>query len=430
MNRGPVRLAIWMGATLSAAVALAPVRGVVAQQDGSSDRGAASDDNESDEKKDDSAEKPLLTIRRESSGVDIVPGPLWDPACSGPIERALKIAQVHIKFGVFEHGNVQAFDDATLFLDLAGKELVDSDCRRTVGPPQTIESLRSETARMRRIAHRTVFGRFPLIRALDLNLEDEPESQVRFYRMPGEARRTAVREALTQIGKSASTMPLDVIVLVPGESGQDRQAAALSDLVDAESPSAFAKVPNLMLFLGMLREQLDPMPAWDSPDPAFDPVCRQFLKRISPANELRSLMIVMVREFTDESHDGYWVQAQQRTFEASSLEKAEDDSSKLENDKARIHETLAHDKSRFNLAIIAGIAALFLLSLCCHAALSIASASHFAGWQKWLVVPTSGFLMGMILMPLIMLTLQRWLPPPDTPVLSGGWWPCAAGALA
>src|SRR4029077_2527257 len=135
--------------------------------------------------------------------------------------------------------------------------------------------------------------------------------------------------------------------------------------------------------------------------------CRQFLKLIDPEKEPRSVMLVMVRELADESGDGCWVQVQQRTFEASSLEKADEDAQKLEADKVREHETLTHDRSRFGTGIVAGVIVLFLLSVAVHWGLSLTTVHRAGGWQRWLAIPISGFAVGLALTPLIMWAMKR-----------------------
>lgn len=391
------------------------------------------DDKSETDKKKDTPEKPPLKIRRESEGFDLIAGPWFESPASPAAEStglAMRNAQIHLKFGASERGNIEEFDAARQSLNEAAARLAALDSKHLRSVARTVRRLQQETALLRREALTTFFGRFPLIRAFELDIEENEEFQVHSYSMPGNARRRAVLGALTQIGKSASTMPLDVLVLVPGESEHERLSSELAELVDSESRLAFADVANFMLYAGALRADVDPMPAWDAPDPAFDPICRQFLKRISPDDEPRSVMLVMVRELTDELGDGRWVQAQQRTFEASSLEKAEDDPKKLEADKVREHETLTHDRSRFGLGIIGGVIALFVLSIAVHGGLLLTTSSRLGGWPRWLAIPIFGFLIGLALAPLIMWAMKRWLPEPQMHAAGAAWWPCTAGALS
>ena len=399
------------------------------------------DDKEKD-KESDSKEKKSPPIRTEAGGFDIIPGPhKFDlPADDAvPSERArrtvaayraIETAQLQLKFAVVEHGNVQALDAARRNLDRAQVLLADADPKHGDPAVQTVEALKQETMRLRHEAGSTLFGRFPLIRAFGLEIGDDEDLEVHSYAIPDEAHRRAVRSALTQIGKSASMGSLYTLILVPGTSIEERTSSPLARLVDAEAHEAFAKVANIMLYVGAIRAKVDPMPAWDSPDPAFDPICRQFLKQIAPDKELRPLMVIMIREFVGESCDDFWVQAQQRTFEAASLKRANDDPQELEWDKVRVHESLTHDRSRFSSAMLAGLVGLLIASFVIHGALSSAATSPSWSWQKWLAVPAGGFVIGLVLTPLIMWALKRWLPDPQTHVLRAAWWPCIAGALS
>ncbi len=387
---------------------------------------------ESPEKKSPEKKPPPRKIRRETYGDDIIPGP-WSTATEVPdvaVDAALRSAQLHLKFGVMEHGNIKSFQRANEFLSIARERLLKSGRQRAAPAMPTIDGLKSETLRLQDVASTTLYGRFPLIRSYGFQVDEEEERQVHSFAPAGFARRTAIRSALTQIGKSASSGPLHVLVLVPGETKSERVNSDLAILVDSEARAAFADVANLMLYLGQLRKDVDPMPAWDAPDPAFDPICRQFLRRIDPEKEPRAVMLVMVREFVDESRDGYWVQTQQRTFEASSLEKAEDNPEKLEADKVRQHESLTHDKSRFAHPVTASIAGLFVIALLVYSGLALKTGSNPGVRAKWLAIPGAGFLIGLTLPSLIMLAFKRWLPIPETPAINGAWWPSTAGALS
>ena len=413
-------------------------------EDSTSPAGAASEKSSEESTGDDEPKKPPPEIRREAEGFDIIPGPFENPARTSSAStaseyrdsrivaayREIQTAEVHLKFAVAEHGNVEAIDAARRLLDTAEVALAGADSKRLPSADQTVLRLKRELLTLRGEVATTLFGRFPLIRAFDLEVGDDPELEVHSYSMPGDARRRAVRSALAQIGKSASSGPLHALILVPGESAEERTSGTLARLVDSESHLAFANVANLMLYVGALRADLDPMPAWDSPDPAYDPICRQFLSRIGAAKEARPVMLVMVREFIGEAGDSYWVQAQQKTFEASSLEKAEDDPEKLEFDKARVHESLTRDRSRFNVGILLAGLALLIAAIVLHGAISLARGPRSGGLGKWLAIPLFGFLMGLILTPLIMFALKRWMPEPESRALSAVWWPCSAGALS
>ncbi len=394
------------------------------------------------EKEEESSKKKPPPIRTEAGGFDIIPGPhtldlpAEAAARSEPARRtiaayrAIETAQLQLKFAVAEHGNIQTLDDARRNLDRAQVLLADADPKHGDPAVETIAALKHETMRLRHEAASTLYGRFPLIRAFGLETGDDEDLEVRFSAIPNEAHRHAIRSALTQIGKSASMGSLHALILVPGKSIEERISSPFARLVDAEAHEAFAKVANIMLYVGAIRAKVDPMPAWDSPDPAFDPICRQFLKQIAPDKELRPVMVIMIREFVGESGDDFWVQAQQRTFEAASLKRANDDPQELEWDKVRVHESLTHDRSRFSSAMLAGLVGLLIASFVIHGALSSAATSRSFSWQKWLAIPAGGFVLGLVLTPLIMWALKRWLPEPASHVLRAAWWPCIAGALS
>ena len=311
----------------------------------------------------------------------------------------------------------------------AGQSNSSAEIRDSKAAAETVERLQRETAELRALAAKSLFGGLPLIRAFGIRPDEDDEYQVFSDSTRGMAERRAMRDALTKIAKGASSDPLHVVLLVPGETIHERTEGRFARLVDSEAPESFAHIADVRLYSGALRAELDPMPAWDSPDPAIDAICRQFLKRIHPEKAPRSVMLVMVREFTDESNGDYWVQAQQRTFSLSTLEKAEDDPEKLEADKVRVADAFAHDRSRFTIAIWGGCLLMFVVALVCRAALSMRTARE-GGWPNWLAIPTFGFLLGLILTPLIMLALKRGLPDPRSDVLASAWWPCAAGAFS
>src|SRR5262249_39786493 len=150
-------------------------------------------------------------------------------------------------------------------------------------------------------------------------------------------------QALHEIGKSASSDPLYALVMVPESDSSDSQGVSLIDLADSKARLAFSESPNIVVVPKALRVELDPMPAWGAPDSAFDPLCRQLLKRLHPQEVGFGVMFVLVREFTPDTEDGYWIQVQQRTFIASTLKDAEDDADKLEADKTRIAEAFTRD---------------------------------------------------------------------------------------
>ena len=141
-------------------------------------------------------------------------------------------------------------------------------------------------------------------------------------------------------------------------------------------------------------------------------------------------MLVLVREFTDEIGDRYWVQAQQRTYEVASLEKAEDHPEKLEADKVKIFECLTHDRSRFQNAVFFAICMFLMISLIANRILSTTFHSSEGGIARWVAVPVAGFVVGFGLTPFIMLAMKRWMPEPQTNAISAAWWPSMAGSLS
>lgn len=372
------------------------------------------------------------TTQTEPAVPKALAGSAFDPCSTSVLHPSalhcpLRAALLHQKFGVMEHGNVAEFDRACHELDLAVADIHDHPADEMQRAEWQLHHIKREVSGLRRAAERTLFGQYPLIRASGVDTGDDEDLQVHSHVLPGEALRRAVRGALSQLVKSASSDPLHVVVLVTGDDDPDR--AAFAELVDAEARHAFLGIANFQLYPGTLRYMLGPVPDWDAPDPAFDPICRQFLARIAPAKQQRSVMLVLVRGITDASGDRNWVQAQQRTFYASTLETAKDKPADLENDKVRISETLTHDRSRLNLPILGGMGLLFCVALAAHAALSWWLAHPLKGWLRWLAVPAAGFSIGVLLTPLIMLVLGRWLPHPESQALKSAWWPCMAGGL-
>ncbi len=403
-----------------------------AKEDASKGDAAAASDEKKTEK------KPAPITKPETEGFDIVPAPRFEVAQSSPAAvawRALRAAEIQLKFGVAEQGHVATFAKGRQILDgiPAGLGKVRpekaADSETLTAAFTAAAELRGELTRLQDSAAKTLFGRFPLIRAFGIDLAEEEKFQIHSYATPGMAERRAVGNALTKIAESASSDPLYVVILVPGETESERTSGRLARLVDAEAPQAFDHTADARLYPGSLRAEWGPMPAWDATDPALDPLCRRFLKYVHPEKAPRSLMLVMVREFADEEHGQYWVQAQQRTYDLSALEKAEDDPEKLESDKVRMAESLTRDRSQFTPAIAGGALCLFLLALVIQAVLSF-KLPHSRGWLNWLAIPSFGYLTGLILTPLIMLALKRGLPEPQSAALTSAWWPCVAGALS
>jgi hypothetical protein len=389
-------------------------------------------------KKDENDKKPAPPIKRETDGFDVIPGPRDDVARNSPLEkiyRALQAAQIRLKFATAEHGNLQALADAQRLLAMAAGQIAEARASAAIpddrlqAAEESSNALQHEIDRVRRVAAKTLYGKFALIRGFGPKIEEDEEFEVVYYSLAGAAHRWAVRKALDRIAKAASTGPLYVLVLVPGESADDRIHSPLAKMVDAEVLGAFAGVADARVYSGALRTEFDPMPAWDAPDPAFAPFCQEFLNRIKPERGPRSLMLVMVREFSDEKGDQHWVQAQHRTFELSSLEKAEESPEKLEADKVRSAEAMTHDKSRFNIGIVNGAIGLWGIALLVHYGLSVGH-GYGGGWARLLAIPTASFVLGLALAPLIVVACVRWLPNPETYASAAAWWPCTAGALA
>lgn len=400
-------------------------------------RPGLADDESPDEKSDEppAAAEPPARIERDGAGFDIIPG--WrhtvDPA-GADAERyaALRAARVDLKFGIAEHGHLKQFDAAARRLDaadpLAGATLGAKESESQL--EEAVRESRKEMALLRGVSAATLFGRFPLIRAFGLQVGEDSDFYVESFSAPGLAERSAVRSALLKIAKSASSDPLHVVTLVPRTRFGGEEDSRLAAIVDGEAPLAFSIIPDVRQITGSTRRRLDPMPAWDAPDPAFAPLCRQFRKVVNPVKEPRSIMFVMLREFIDEEGDGYWVQTQQRTFGLTSLADLDDKPEDLEADKVRVSESLTRDRSRFRFGIVASLVALFGLAVLVHALLSRLIAPHPGGWSNALLLPGGGFLIGLVLTPLIVSASQRGMPAPEAPYLAAAWWPCTAGALS
>jgi hypothetical protein len=344
--------------------------------------------------------------------------------------RALRSAQIHMKLGAAEHGNLQEFEMARQSLDSAAEMIVGAKTPHSRELFAAVQERQAEIDSMRKTASTTFFGQFPLVRAFGMWPEIDEDFEVHSYARKGEALRRAIYGALNQIGENASTVPLHTLIIVPGQSVDERKTSALARVVDSVSLEAFSKYANITVYPGNLRTVVDPMPPWNATDPAFEPLARQFLERINRGKEQRSIMLVLVREFTDDKGDGHWVQAQQRTYEASTLLRAEDDADSLEADKVKVFETLAHDRSRFGFFVISAAVVLYLISQGIHRFLIWQARLSVGDWQRWLAIPSLGFLIGLGLTRFIMLAMKQWLPDPQSDALSVAWWPCLAGALS
>ncbi len=411
------------------------------KKDTDKDGGQDKDDDKAKDDKDEKGEKdkkPLPPIKRESDGFDVIPGPRDDVARNSPLEkiyRNLQSAQIRLKFATTEHGNLQALVEAEQLLATAAGQIAEARASTTIAgdrlqdAEESSQALRHEIHRVRSVAEKTLYGKYALIRGFGPKVDEDEEFEVVSYALAGAAHRWAVRKALDRIAKAASTGPLYVLVLVPGETADDRIHSALAKMVDAEVLGAFTGVADARIYSGAVRSEFDPMPEWDAPDRAFAPFCREFLKRMKPERGPRSLMLVMMREFSDERGDEHWVQAQHRTFELSSLEKAEESPEKLEADKVRSAEAMTHDKSRFNMGILNGAIGLWGIALLVHYGLSLGNGNG-RGWARLLAIPTASFGLGLALAPLVVVACVRWLPNPETYASAAVWWPCSAGALA
>lgn len=419
----------------TAADALAPTNAIRSEEivrTSRSEADRAREDKDHTEKESQSAAIPEMS-HREGEGFDIIAAPLIgfpDSEQLTNFARALRTAKIHQKFGAAEHGNLWEFDLAQRSLNLAVVDaghvnLPDSESIERI--PGGVET---QLALMRQSAATTLFGCFPLVRAFGLWPESEEEFEVRSYLRNGDARRHSVYSALNQTGKAASTGPLHTLILVPGHTDDQRMSSLLAKTVDSQADEAFANFANIVVYPGNLRTAVDPMPCWTAPDAAFEPICRQFLKQTNPSKEPRAVMLVLVREFVDEFGDGHWIQAQQRTYEASTLEKAEGKPESLEADKIKVFESLSHDRSRFSGGLWIGVAVLLVVALLIHRVLTAASGTTSGGWQRWIVIPTGGYLIGLGLTPFIMLAMKRWMPDPHANALGAAWWPCIAGSLS
>lgn len=392
------------------------------------------DDEKSSAEKREAAKK----ISRESTGFDVVAAPLFDPKTSSPecvaAMTAMQVAQVHLKFALAEFGNVAAYDSAEWELLRATRHLAEARYSKSADQDQVqalqeaLQGLTRQVSEARTVARGTLAGSFPLIRGFGLELVEDEELQVHAYPLANVARRTAVANALTKMVKAAPSDPLDVLILLPGGHSEQPEPASLEAMVESEAPQAFTAAPHLSLFPAEWRSHVDRMPVWDAPDAAFDPICRQFLKSVRRDPNLHGVLVVMLREFSDEGSDS-WVQAKSRAYGASALKKADEDPDDLEADKVRMTEGLARDKSRFTLPIIGAIGLLLLIAMTLHATALRRMSSLLRNWQNLIAIPLLGFVIGLVLAPSIVFALGSTMPAPRTDVWLGAWWPCAAGAL-
>jgi hypothetical protein len=392
-----------------------------------------------DEKKEE--KKKPKPARREVDGSDVIPGALGgtgeESRSLSRARHALRTAQLHFRIGLLEQGNLEAFDSAAIALNRARLDLEVLHPSEK-GPKAEhaaalawIEEFSEKLHNARRLAKSTLAGRFPLIRGFGLDLVDEDEDLAIYsYPIKDTARRQAVFMACRRLAKLASSDPLHVLVLLPGQNANDREKSEFALLADAESQLAFATVPHLTVYPGSVRNAVDAMPAWDAPDAAFDPICRQFLKFVHRDSDPHGVMLVMLREFTDEVGDAHWVQAQHRTFGISALEKAEEDPDDLEADRVRVAEALTRDKSRLTSGLFTGVGLLLLLAIVVHGLALRRTAPYVTGWHNRLAIPTAGFLLGIVVAPLVIFALGQTIPHADSDALLNSWWPCAAGALS
>lgn len=393
-----------------------------------------------DKSKDDQetkSRKKKRNARRGTDGVDLLPMPSFELSSSSlsTTVRNLVRAQVALKFAVAEHGDLRAIHGADLLSEQARAALkkeqgTAEESDLLVVARSSAETLNVESKRLREVAAGSLFGRFPLLRGFGLKTGDEEEFLVRSYSVQGEARRRAIANCFLQLAKAGSSDPLHAVILVPSAFvGEPVSEEWIAD-VDSLARQAFANFPNIKLYPGRLRDELPAAPAWDAPDEDFDPIARAFLKRVDPLEEPRTVMLIIARQFLDPARDGVWVQVQQRTYEGSTLKDAEDAPEDLEADKVRVHETLAHDRGRFNLPITLAILLLFAGAVTIPESVFHLGGRRPLAWQRWLAIPPAGFVIGIVLTPLTMMALERWLPVAETTVVRGAWWPCLAGALS
>ncbi len=371
-------------------------------------------------------------IRVEKSGLDIIAGPWFDELTAGQDQAAMDLLKVkiHLKFGLVEFGNVNEFVISRQLLDRIGDERSRNKPSVTATSPTWIDFLEQETDRLVQSARATLFGEYPLIRGFELPFEENDEDfRVYAYTRRGDAKRNAVRNTLEKLGRLASLDPQHVLILIPSSASHPTSHEELARLANSESQAAFARFPNLKVYGGRFRDSVDAMPAWEAADPAFDPICRKFLKQIRPGDEPRSVMIVQLRDFEDDNL--HWVQAQYRLFGPSALDKAATDASKLEADKIRIAETLTRDFSPYNYGIWILIGVLYVIALVTQELLTNSrTRASSARWVTWFALPSLGFILGIFLTHPVMMALADWLPKPRTSAWSGTWWPCVAGSIS
>jgi len=366
-------------------------------------------------------------VRLEKHGSDVIPIPFQNDEELSESFRFLRLVRTHQKVGAAELGNVQEYEQALRFLEPSASDRHSLQIRPF---EENAKLLKSELESMRRNASKTFFGRFPLVRAFGLWPEDDKEFQVHSYQQKGEARQRAVFSALNQIAKAASTGPLITLILVPGETVQARMESPLAQAVDAQAMEAFSSTANIVIYPGALRLAVNPMPVWTSADPAFDPICRQLLHHVEPTKDPRGVMLVLVREFVDENNDAYWIQAQQRTFEAATLEKAKEKPESLEADKIKIFDSITHDRSRFAGVIWLVAAMLLVGAFGMNRLLSAYSIHGSGGWPRLGGIPLTGFFLGLGLTSFLMSAMERWMPEPHEDAWSAAWWPLIAGSLS
>lgn len=376
---------------------------------------------------DNSTKRPSRTVTRESEGADIVPG-LMSPERveHKSISRSILAAHVHTHFGIAEFGNLREFTIAGEIFE-AAQNLMDGADDPANGELAEIiaQSIRVNTE-LGVDARSTLAGHFPLIRAFGLELTEVEDEQVRAYSVPHAARRRAVNQALAKIAQSAATDAQVALILVP--PSVQRTEVVFSDLVDSQARIAFRNVPNVTFIQGGLRQRLKSMPAWDAPDSAFLPICQQILKELH-FEEPKSLMLILVREFVTTTNDGYWTQAQQRTYGITPLKDAVDAPEDFEADKVRFAEAFTRDRSAYRPAIALGIALLGVLAFVAYG-IALRRSSPVLQWHSGAIIPLAGFLTGAILAPLVVLAMSHGMPEPHSSALASLWWPCTTGALS
>jgi hypothetical protein len=371
-----------------------------------------------------------------------------EPVASAPAvdhlaaaKRALAYAETQRKFGLYEQGNAQDFEASLAWLDRAAGEVAlvpikagsaaASDRALVAAVQAQIAAQRAEVLDLRQTADRLFAGRFPLLRSVGVP-RDDGDNVSATIGVGGIAQRRALRNALVKARQNLPTQMLDLVVLVSPDTVEPQQLDTLAALADSEAPLAFGTAANAAVLPGDCRRQLPPTPAWNAPDAAFFPLCRQFAEHFRPGARQVNVMFIVVRAMAPTPTDEYWFQAQRRVFFISDggSHVAAIATHSQDATQVKFTEGLFRDKSAVLPAIIGVHLLLAVVALALYAGVLGRGGRVVSGWQAWIVPPALGYLLGVALPPMIITGLERVAPDPLASATSAAWWPCAAGALA